>query len=193
MAAHICSCGDGYTGENCETNIYECELNPCVNGYCSGVVSGYEYTCSEGFIGMNCENNIDECEFADCNHGRCKDEVNGFTCICRDGYTYMNCDEVLRCSFTHSLLSHTLPDSAFSASREPYTVNPASQSRFYNNGWKSDAYELGEWIAVDLGVTCLVEAIKTQGVGSVYTKKYKVNSSFDGFNWLDVTDVSESY
>ena len=37
-----CTCVVGFTGTNCETNINDCEGNPCINGTC--VVSQYKHT-----------------------------------------------------------------------------------------------------------------------------------------------------
>ena len=49
-----CLCPEGYTGTNCETDIDECDSNPCVNGTCNDVVNGYDCICSSGYAGINC-------------------------------------------------------------------------------------------------------------------------------------------
>ena len=57
MNMYSCSCMDGYTGMNCQTDIDECSSNPCQNGgTCEDSCS-----CTDGYTGMNCPIGIDEC------------------------------------------------------------------------------------------------------------------------------------
>lgn len=80
-----CTCSFGYTGVYCETEINECETNPCQNGKrilnfqrrflekkkfslnasggtCIDMIGLYKCQCrGTGFDGKNCENDIDEC------------------------------------------------------------------------------------------------------------------------------------
>lgn len=45
-----------YKGVNCETNINECEMNPCSNqGVCFDNYGSYTCQCQFGFGGINCE------------------------------------------------------------------------------------------------------------------------------------------
>lgn len=45
-----------YKGINCETNINECEMNPCFNqGVCFDNYGSYTCQCQLGFSGINCE------------------------------------------------------------------------------------------------------------------------------------------
>ena len=118
-----CTCGMGWTGDTCDTNIDECSLgSPCLNGgRCSDCVPisvsvtslsedsttnpscliGYMCSCSEGFFGDNCETDIDYCFSSPCeNQGMCHDIVGGpgYSCTCPRGYNGTNCqDEVNEC------------------------------------------------------------------------------------------------
>lgn len=47
-----CSCPRGFTGSRCQTNIDECESNPCKNrGICHDEIAGYSCECPAGFTG----------------------------------------------------------------------------------------------------------------------------------------------
>lgn len=66
------------SGYNCEEEIDECEVQPCLNGAtCQDYVAMYMCECMTGFQGKNCEINIDECDSMPCqNEGKCIDGVN---------------------------------------------------------------------------------------------------------------------
>ena len=45
---YTCDCASGYTGNTCETDINECDSNPCLNMVlaCSDVVNGFTCSCT---------------------------------------------------------------------------------------------------------------------------------------------------
>jgi len=52
---YTCMCLDGFTDNNCETNIDDCSPNPCKNnGTCMDQVNNYTCQCTSGFTGRNC-------------------------------------------------------------------------------------------------------------------------------------------
>ncbi|XP_078703010.1 von Willebrand factor D and EGF domain-containing protein-like isoform X1 [Branchiostoma floridae x Branchiostoma belcheri] len=58
QGSYTCVC-PGYTGNVCETELDECQSNPCVNGTCIDLVNGYNCTCAEGYIGSRCDVTVD--------------------------------------------------------------------------------------------------------------------------------------
>ena len=52
-----CECHVGFTGNTCQTEINECQSNPCVHGTCTDVVNKFTCSCLEGYSGMLCEGN----------------------------------------------------------------------------------------------------------------------------------------
>nr|CAH7733354.1 unnamed protein product [Callosobruchus chinensis] len=56
-----CSCLTGYTGNNCETEMYICDQRPCQNqGVCKGNNTHYSCDCPLGYTGYNCEQGENE-------------------------------------------------------------------------------------------------------------------------------------
>lgn len=100
MNGFNCSCAPGYTGFICETDIDDCEMNPCENdGTClvsafifneiktglvivclyssaafQDLVNDYRCLCPGGWAGKSCDMNIQECELLQPCH-------NGATCL----------------------------------------------------------------------------------------------------------------
>lgn len=110
MGEYNCTCGKGWTGAQCGTNIDECAgHSPCLHGgtcsdcipttqnpststpYCS---LGYTCSCPEGFYGDRCEAQTNHCFSSPCLHGgTCSDCIpttqnsSTSTPYCSLGYT----------------------------------------------------------------------------------------------------------
>ena len=51
-----CECDAGYEGDHCETNIDDCNPNPCLNGgICTDGVNSYTCECIDRYTGDDCE------------------------------------------------------------------------------------------------------------------------------------------
>ncbi|NWR74432.1 CUBN protein, partial [Centropus unirufus] len=94
----FCSCTPGHTGSGygpngCSPLSDICEQqNPCANGQCLAMISGYLCLCNAGWAGSNCTENIDECISNPCqNGGTCTDGVNGYSCECTSAWTGPQC------------------------------------------------------------------------------------------------------
>ncbi|KAI6649066.1 Fibropellin-1-like [Oopsacas minuta] len=96
----ICTCNPGYTGDNCNMNIDDCEDSPCGdNGMCVDEINAYYCVCNAGFEGTNCEVNKDDCLTGSCLHeGVCVDGTNTFTCECPNGTVQPICELATECS-----------------------------------------------------------------------------------------------
>ena len=71
-------------GDNCETNIDDCDPDPCLNsGQCIDLINDYKCPCKPGFKGKNCEN---------CTDGRlsCESESNEMNCVLHEDYCKLN-------------------------------------------------------------------------------------------------------
>ena len=52
----MCHCAGGFTGTNCETEVDECDSDPCLNGgRCQDGVNGFMCDCPDGFVGDVCD------------------------------------------------------------------------------------------------------------------------------------------
>ncbi|XP_037922140.1 protein crumbs isoform X2 [Hermetia illucens] len=96
-SGYECVCVPGITGKNCETNINECDSNPCSKyGTCNDGVGTYTCECEPGFEGLQCEKEIDECDkYMPCEHGTCIDQRDDYTCDCDSMYGGKNCSVLL--------------------------------------------------------------------------------------------------
>ena len=91
-----CDCdGTGFIGTTCDSNINDCDGNPCdVGGSCSDGVNSFTCSCADGYAGggLNTACAIDfndDCTEIICGAGgSCEDTgVNSYDCLCEDGYT----------------------------------------------------------------------------------------------------------
>jgi len=90
----LCSCAEGYAGDQCEVDIDDCADAPCQNGgACIDGVDGVTCACAPGYEGSLCDVEIDECASTPCLHGgTCTDLVDGYTCDCRTGFGGDDCE-----------------------------------------------------------------------------------------------------
>ena len=73
--------GPGFTGRTCQTDIGECDSQPCQHGATCTEPKPNIYVCDcvPGYTGDNCETNIDDCVGVTCPPGRrCVDSINSF-------------------------------------------------------------------------------------------------------------------
>ena len=83
----ICDCLPGYTGNMCDTNINECDPNPCVNnGTCIDGINDYTCNCTNEWMGKNCS----DCGLT-CNNGGLQNSDCSI-CDCSPGYTGNMCE-----------------------------------------------------------------------------------------------------
>ncbi|KAI6653592.1 Neurogenic locus notch-like protein 1 [Oopsacas minuta] len=82
----VCVCDPGFTGNMCETNIDDCEPEPCMNnGTCLDQINDYNCTCVNEWMGKNCS----DCGLT-CNNGQ--QNLDCSICICNPGYTGSMCE-----------------------------------------------------------------------------------------------------
>ena len=80
-------------GNLCQFNIDECASDPCNQGDCIDLASGYECVCDTQWSGENCDVYLDPCGFTPCQNGaQCgpTGDYLSFTCTCPQGYTGKN-------------------------------------------------------------------------------------------------------
>lgn len=76
----------GFEGRLCESNIDNCQPDPCHHGTCIDGIASYTCNCVPGYTGYRCENQLNECHSNPCqNGGKCVDLVNKYICQCQHG------------------------------------------------------------------------------------------------------------
>ena len=89
-----CQCADGYTGQDCSTDIDECSENDlCKNGAeCTNFPGSFHCNCTSGFTGDHCQININICTNIACkNNDDCLPTPDDFQCNCLSGYHGQYC------------------------------------------------------------------------------------------------------
>uniref|UniRef100_A0A8C9UBQ6 Notch receptor 3 n=1 Tax=Scleropages formosus TaxID=113540 RepID=A0A8C9UBQ6_SCLFO len=82
-----------FEGTLCESNIDNCQPDPCHHGTCVDGIASYTCNCDPGYTGYRCENQLNECHSNPCqNGGKCVDLVNKYICQCRHGTSGTNCE-----------------------------------------------------------------------------------------------------
>ncbi|KAK2535280.1 Crb2 [Columba livia] len=91
--AFSCACSAGWAGLLCESNIDDCQSDPCVHGDCVDAVADFQCECFRGFIGKRCDINVDDCVRHQCLNGAtCVDGVYGYSCKCPPQYSGPRCE-----------------------------------------------------------------------------------------------------
>ena len=96
---HRCYCPPGFTGLNCESDINECEMEPCGNRLgvrCENTIGSFNCHCPDGLSGQFCsETMVFNCSaFQPCsNGGTCVGKLGGYECICPNGFDGNNCEQ----------------------------------------------------------------------------------------------------
>uniref|UniRef100_F1KQP1 Neurogenic locus Notch protein n=1 Tax=Ascaris suum TaxID=6253 RepID=F1KQP1_ASCSU len=88
-----CECERGFMGEHCD-EVDHCAEEPCADGVCIHLASGYKCTCPIGLRGSRCELDVNECLSSPCVRGRCVNEMGSYRCECPNGYTGRHCEEI---------------------------------------------------------------------------------------------------
>uniref|UniRef100_A0A914XAU0 EGF-like domain-containing protein n=1 Tax=Plectus sambesii TaxID=2011161 RepID=A0A914XAU0_9BILA len=100
--AYTCDCVDGVTGQLCETNIKECDSNPCPpNWECTDAYNAYSCACQAGFTGPTCSISMvdNPCYPNPCNDQTCTNTTSGYSCQCDDPtLTGPNCETIIVCT-----------------------------------------------------------------------------------------------
>ncbi|XP_071153468.1 uncharacterized protein [Mytilus edulis] len=110
-----CVCNSAWTGDNCDVDVNECEVNPgiCINGdkTCENEDGGYQCNCGSGYEKVSAVDSfpcadINECSSATTNNcsatvSTCQNSDGGYTCRCKTGYQTINpyeCEDVNECT-----------------------------------------------------------------------------------------------
>lgn len=101
-----CSCPRGFTGDRCEINVNECEVDAkhpgpiCLNGgTCLDLDAKYQCLCRQGWTGSNCQIAVKACSSSPCENGAtCQDATSrgfpsgSYQCSCPLGFSGKNCE-----------------------------------------------------------------------------------------------------
>ncbi|VDM95221.1 unnamed protein product [Thelazia callipaeda] len=92
-----CNCMKGTKGQDCATDINECEEsdNLCFNGgICVNTFGSWYCDCPLGYSDPYCMTHSSKCEPNPCLNGAsCLDYASYYECICQDGYYGKNCEK----------------------------------------------------------------------------------------------------
>ncbi|KAK4297327.1 hypothetical protein Pmani_030242, partial [Petrolisthes manimaculis] len=58
---YACHCPPGYTGLVCESEVNECDPNPCLRGTCHDHLNDFTCTCPKGWGGKTCDRDLESC------------------------------------------------------------------------------------------------------------------------------------
>ena len=110
-----CHCVAGFTGTHCESNINECQSNPCKNqATCVDELNSYNCKCQPGFSGSRCETGICELNVVknDTKY-RVTITTSIFTCTKHNLYTknYVKHFVLIQSSQPSSKLAHVISSS----------------------------------------------------------------------------------
>ncbi len=68
-----------FTNKSCNVIINACQSNPCKNGACNPIGTGYTCTCPFGYTGSTCQTIINNCNSNPCqNNGTCNSFIGGY-------------------------------------------------------------------------------------------------------------------
>jgi hypothetical protein len=79
VAAFVCTCAAGFTGDTCNIVIDACASSPCANGECRSSAGSFFCACPANFEGARCADRVDPCRANPCRNGVC---VRVRMCVC---------------------------------------------------------------------------------------------------------------